>query len=158
MRGRRNSTQPGREIFRSGQALLSYSGKALKVSDAVVLASQISKFRLRSASTGAFSVTWPPKNYLAMHPRDLPEIVAELIIEMPEVRSGLKPFDGRFGRRMQGVKNEVKLVREEVRESSRAIVDGITRGFEPCLNRLLDYNDRLKDHEQRLGRLKNPQA
>ena len=95
--------------------------------------------------------------------RDLPEVVSELIIEMHEVRSELKSINGRLDRlerRMEGVETEIKLMREElreeIRENSRSIVEGITRGFEPFLNRLLDHDDQVKTHEQRLNRLEKP--
>ncbi|GAB3638402.1 hypothetical protein GCM10027422_39920 [Hymenobacter arcticus] len=97
--------------------------------------------------------------------RDLPEVVSELIIEMHEVRSELTAINGRLDRlerRMEGVETEIKLLRvdlrEEMRENSRSIVDGITRGFEPFLTRLLDHDDQLKNHAGRLNNLENPQA
>lgn len=97
--------------------------------------------------------------------RDLPEVVSELIIEMHEVRSELKSINGRLDRlerRMEGVETEIRLMREELRgelrESSRSIVEGITRGFEPFLNRLLDHDDQLRNHADRLNNLENPSA
>ena len=93
-----------------------------------------------------------------MNPRDLPEVVSELIIEMHEVRSELNAINGRIDRLEQTVDAGFKALREEIRESSRTTVDGIVKGFEPFLNRLLDHDDQLKDHGQRLGRLENSQA
>ncbi|GAA4501186.1 hypothetical protein GCM10023172_22630 [Hymenobacter ginsengisoli] len=99
-----------------------------------------------------------------MNPRDLPEVVSELIIEMHEVRSELKAINGRLDRlesRMEGVESEIKLLRIELRhelkENSRSIVEGITRGFEPFLNRLLEHDDQLRNHAGRLRNLENPQ-
>jgi hypothetical protein len=57
MLSRRKSAQPGREIFRSGQALLSYSINRAKVSGRLVLASQISNFYWLATLAKAFSVT-----------------------------------------------------------------------------------------------------
>ncbi len=92
-----------------------------------------------------------------MNPRDLPEVVAELIIEMHEVRSELNALNGRVDRLARTVEEGFKALREEIRESSRATVDGIVKGFEPFLNRLLDHDDRVKNHEQRLAKLENPE-
>ncbi|MDJ0367624.1 hypothetical protein QMK33_20960 [Hymenobacter sp. H14-R3] len=101
--------------------------------------------------------------------RDLPEVVSELIIEVHEVRSELNAINGRIDRlertmdtRLQRVEQELGLLRIEMRtelqEASRSIVEGITRGFEPFLNRLLDHDDQLKKHAGRLNTLENPQA
>ena len=92
-----------------------------------------------------------------MNPRDLPEVVAELIIEIHEVRSELNALNGRVDRLEQTVAEGFKSLREEIRESSRATVEGITRGFEPFLNRLLEHDDQLRQHEARLKRLESPQ-
>lgn len=92
-----------------------------------------------------------------MNPRDLPEVVAELIIEMHEVRSELNALNGRVDRLERTIEEGFKALREEIRESSRATVDGIVKGFEPFLNRLLDHDDQVKNHEQRLAKLENPE-
>ncbi|HET9502794.1 MAG TPA: hypothetical protein VFO93_04595 [Hymenobacter sp.] len=92
-----------------------------------------------------------------MNPRDLPEVVAELIIEMHEVRSELNALNGRVDRLERTVEEGFKALREEIRESSRATVDGLVKGFEPFLNRLLDHDDQVKNHEQRLAKLENPE-
>jgi ubiquinone biosynthesis protein UbiJ len=92
-----------------------------------------------------------------MNPRDLPEVVAELIIEMHEVRSELNALNGRVDRLERTVDEGFKALREEIRESSRATVNGIVKGFEPFLNRLLDHDDQLKNHEQRLTKLEGTQ-
>ena len=92
-----------------------------------------------------------------MNPRDLPEVVAELIIEMHEVRSELTAINGRIDRLERTVDDGFKALREAIRESSRATVDGIVKGFEPFLTRLLDHDDQLKNHESRLNNLENPQ-
>lgn len=96
--------------------------------------------------------------------RDLPEVVSELIIEMHEVRSELNAINGRIDRLDQRVESLERTVsegfralREEIRENSRNTIAGITRAFEPFLNRLLDHDDRLKSQETRLGSLENPQ-
>lgn len=92
-----------------------------------------------------------------MNPRDLPEVVAELTIEMHEVRSELNALNGRVERLERTVEEGFKALREEIRESSRAMVDGIVKGFEPFLNRLFDQDDQVKNHEQRLAKLENPE-
>jgi ubiquinone biosynthesis protein UbiJ len=92
-----------------------------------------------------------------MNPRDLPEVVAELIIEMHEVRSELNALNGRVDRLERTVDKGFKALRKEIRESSRATVNGIVKGFEPFLNRLLDHDDQLKNYEQRLTKLEGTQ-
>ena len=92
-----------------------------------------------------------------MNPRDLPEVVAELIMEMREVRSESNALNGRVDRLEQTVAQGFKSLREEIRESSRATVDGITRGFEPFLNRLLEHDGQLKNYTSRLNNLEFPQ-
>lgn len=88
-----------------------------------------------------------------MNPRDLPEVVSALIIEMHEVRSELNALNSRVDRLERTVEEGFKALGEEIKESSRTTVAGIIRGFEPFLNRLLEHDDRLKNHEQRLKTL-----
>ena len=83
--------------------------------------------------------------------------MAELIIEMHEVRSELNAINGRIDRLERTVDDGFKALREEIRESSRTTVDGIVKGFEPFLKRLLDHDDQLKNHASRLNTLENPQ-
>ncbi|RZK31801.1 MAG: hypothetical protein EOO57_15825 [Hymenobacter sp.] len=85
-----------------------------------------------------------------MNPRDLPEVVSELIIEMHEVRSELR-----------GLRDEMQAMRglrEDMQAMPERIGMAVIKSLEPFLNRLLDHDDQLKNHEQRLGRLENPQA
>ncbi len=93
-----------------------------------------------------------------MNPRDLPEVVAELIIEMHEVRSELNAINGRIDRLERTVDEGFKALREEIKESSRTTVAGIVKGFEPFLTRLLAHDDQLKSYESRLNNLENPSA
>ena len=87
-----------------------------------------------------------------MNPRDLPEVAAELIIEMHEVRSELNAINGRLDR----MSERIDLMREENRENTDRFLTGTQRMMEPFLNRLLDHDDQLKNHETRLGHLENP--
>jgi len=96
-----------------------------------------------------------------MNPRDLPEIVAELIIEMHEVRSELRSIrDEQRGMRaeMQGIREEQRGMREEMRAMPDRIGSAVIKSLEPFLNRLLDHDDQLRSHESRLGKLENPSA
>ncbi len=74
-----------------------------------------------------------------MNPRDLPEVVAELIIEMHEVRS------------------ELRGLREDMQAMPERIGSAVMKSLEPFLNRLLDHDDQIKNHESRLGKLENPE-
>jgi hypothetical protein len=74
-----------------------------------------------------------------MNPHDLPEIVAELIIEMHEVRS------------------ELRALRMDMQAMPDRIGVAAIKSLEPFLNRLLDHDDQLKKYENRLGKLENPQ-
>ena len=107
-----------------------------------------------------------------MNPRDLPEVVAELIIEMHEVRSEISALNGRVDRLERTVENGFRELREEqrsmreemqgLREETRALPQQISaamfKSLEPFLNRLLTHDDQLKDHGTRLGGLENPSA
>lgn len=89
-----------------------------------------------------------------MNPRDLPEVVADLIIEMHEVRSELRAINGRLDRlenRMEGVESELKLMREENRQNTDRLIDAFSRSMAPPIDRVLN-------HGQRLNTLKNPSA
>ena len=74
-----------------------------------------------------------------MNPRDLPEVVAELIIEMHEVRSELKE-----------VRTEIRAMREDLQAMPERIGAATIRELEPFLNRLLEHDDQLRKHEGRL--------
>jgi hypothetical protein len=91
-----------------------------------------------------------------MNPRDLPEVVSGLISELHEVHSKQKGLNGRLNR-LERVESAVKLMRTELKENSRSIVEGATRGFEPGLNQLLVHEAQLRTHAGRLNNLENPQ-
>jgi hypothetical protein len=84
-----------------------------------------------------------------MNPRDLPEVVAELIIEMHAVRSELSALNGRVDRLEHTVEEGLRLVREESRQNTDRLIEAFGRSMEPLINRMLD-------HEQRLTKLENP--
>lgn len=86
-----------------------------------------------------------------MNPRDLPEVVADLIHEMHEVRSELQAIHGRIDRLEATTKEEFRLVREEARQNTDRLIEAFGRSMEPLINRILD-------HDSRLGRLENPSA
>jgi septal ring factor EnvC (AmiA/AmiB activator) len=85
-----------------------------------------------------------------MNPRDLPEVVAELIIEMHEVQTELR-----------GLREDIQKEQRDLREDMQAMPDrigmAVIKSLEPFLNRLPDHNDQLKKHEQRLTELEKPQ-
>lgn len=85
-----------------------------------------------------------------MNPRDLPEVVAELIIEMHEVRSELNALNGRVDRLERTVEEGLRLVREESRQNTDRLIEAFGRSMEPLINRILD-------HEQRLTKLEGTQ-
>jgi ubiquinone biosynthesis protein UbiJ len=88
-----------------------------------------------------------------MNPRDLPEVVAELIMEMHEVRSELQGINGRIDR----LESQMQATREENRENTDRLLAGFQRMLEPFLNRLLAHDDQLRQHEGRLNNLESPQ-
>jgi chromosome segregation ATPase len=95
-----------------------------------------------------------------MNPRDLPEVVAELIIEMHEVRSELQGLNGRVDRleqTMVQVLEEQRGLREDMQAMPDRIGMAVIKSLEPFLTRLLDHNDQLRNHENRLGKLENPE-
>jgi ubiquinone biosynthesis protein UbiJ len=95
-----------------------------------------------------------------MNPRDLPEVGAELIIEMHEVRSELQGLNGRVDRleqTMVQVLEEQRGLREDMQAMPDRIGNAVIKSLEPFLNRLLDHDDQLKNYENRLGKLENPE-
>ncbi|WP_151086911.1 hypothetical protein [Hymenobacter baengnokdamensis] len=102
-----------------------------------------------------------------MNPRDLPEVVAELIIEMHEVRSELRDIRAEMAGLREDMRTEVGGLREDMRtevgglrEDMRAIPEqlgiSVMRALEPFLNRLLERDDQIKSHEGRLNTLEKP--
>jgi hypothetical protein len=85
-----------------------------------------------------------------MNPRDLPEVVAELVIEMHEVRSELNMLNGQVDRLERTVEEGLRLVREESRQNTDRLIEAFGRSMEPLINRMLD-------HEQRLTKLEGTQ-
>jgi ubiquinone biosynthesis protein UbiJ len=95
-----------------------------------------------------------------MNPRDLPEVVAELIIEMHEVRSELKAINGRLDRlegTMEQVVQEQRGMRQDMQALPEQIGTATIRALEPFLNRLLEHDDQLRNHAGRLNNLESPQ-
>ena len=88
-----------------------------------------------------------------MHPRDLPEVVAELIIEMHEVRSELKEVRTE----LKEVRTELKGVRDDLQAMPERIGTATIRALKPFLNRLLEHDDQLRNHAGRLNNLETPQ-
>ena len=86
-----------------------------------------------------------------MNPRDLPEVVAELVIEMHEVRSELNALNGRVDRLEHTVEEGLRLVREESRQNTDRLIEAFGRSMEPLINRVLN-------HEQRLTNLEEPKG
>ncbi|RZK15270.1 MAG: hypothetical protein EOO56_23200 [Hymenobacter sp.] len=96
-----------------------------------------------------------------MNPRDIPEVVAELIYEMHEVRSELKGLNGRVDRleqTMARVVEEMHGMREEMQALPEQIGAAIFKSLAPFLDKIMNDSDRVKDHESRLNRFENPQA
>lgn len=101
-----------------------------------------------------------------MNPRDIPEVVAELIYEMHGVRSEPKAVNSRLDRleettgqmvaEQRGRREEQRGTREEVHPLPDRIGAAMFKPLEPFLNRLLTHDDQLKSRDARLGRLKNP--
>lgn len=97
-----------------------------------------------------------------MNPRDLPEVVAELIIEMHEVQTELRGLREDMQKELRGLREDTQAEQRGLREDMQAMPDrigmAVIKSLEPFLNRLLEHDDQVKNHEQHLGRLENPQA
>jgi chromosome segregation ATPase len=95
-----------------------------------------------------------------MNPRDLPEVVAELIVEMHEVRSELKAINGRLDR-LEGTMEQLVQEQQGMRQDMQALPEQIgtatIRALEPFLNRLPEHDDQLKNPAGRLNNLESPQ-
>jgi len=92
-----------------------------------------------------------------MNPRDLPEVVSELIIEMHEVRSELSALNGRVDRLERTVEEGFRLMREESRQNTDRLIEAFSRSMGQHLSFIERHDNQLKSHEERLGRLENPQ-
>ncbi len=80
-----------------------------------------------------------------MTPRDLPEVVSELIIEMHEVRSELNALNGRVDRLEQTVEEGLRLVREENRQNTDRLIESFSRSMAPLIDRVLNHETRLNN-------------
>ncbi len=89
-----------------------------------------------------------------MNQRDLPEIVAELIYEMHEVRTEIKEMKTDI----KEMETEITGMREDLRAMPDQIGMSVMRALAPYLNKILDHDDQFKKHEGRLNTLKNPSA
>ncbi len=65
-----------------------------------------------------------------MNPRDLPEVVAELIIEIHEVRSELNGLNGRVDRLERTVEEGFRLMREENRQNTDRLIEAFSRSMD----------------------------
>jgi hypothetical protein len=90
--------------------------------------------------------------------RNLPEVVSELTIKMHEVRSESKAINGHLdrlertmGTRLQRVKQEMSLLREENRQNTDRLINSFSRSMAPLIERVLT-------HGVRLNRFEKPQA
>ena len=83
-----------------------------------------------------------------MNPRDLPEVVADLIIEMHEVRSELRAVNGRLDRLEEAVEEGLKTLREENRQNTDRLIDAFSRSMAPLIDRVLSHEKRLDNLEK----------
>ncbi len=96
-----------------------------------------------------------------MNQRDIPEIVAELIYEMHEVRTEIKEMKIDIKEvkiEIIGMKTEITGMREDLRAMPDQIGMSVMRALAPYLNKILGHDDQLKKHEGRLNTLENPSA
>lgn len=92
-----------------------------------------------------------------MNPRDLPEVVAELIMEMHEVRSELSGLNGRVDRLERTVEEGFRLMREESRQNTDRLIEAFSRSMGQHLGYIERHDAQLKDHEIRLNNLESSQ-
>jgi hypothetical protein len=83
--------------------------------------------------------------------RDLPEVVSELSIEMPEMRSELSAPSGRVDQLQRTVEERFRLKREEIRQNTDRLIDAFLRNMAPLIERVLT-------HEVCYNRIVNSQA
>jgi hypothetical protein len=83
--------------------------------------------------------------------RDLPEVVSELSIEMPEMRSELDALSGRVDQLQRTVEERFRLKREEIRQNTDRLIDAFSRSIALLIECVLT-------HEERLNRIANLQA
>lgn len=82
-----------------------------------------------------------------MNPRDLPEVVADLLIEVHEVRSELDTLNGRVDRLERTVEEGFRLMREENRQNTDRLIDAFSRSMAPLIERVLTHETRLSNLE-----------
>jgi chromosome segregation ATPase len=102
-----------------------------------------------------------------MNPRDLPDVGAELIIEMHEVRSELKAINGRLDRlegtmeqvvqEQRGMRQDMQGMRQDMQALPGQIGTATIRALEPFGTRLLEHDTQLRKHDGRLNNLEFPQ-
>ena len=80
--------------------------------------------------------------------RDLPEVVSELTIEMPEVRSELNALNGWVDRLERTVERGLQAFRDEMRQHTDRLIDAFSRSMKPLINRVLNHEERLNDLEK----------
>jgi hypothetical protein len=83
--------------------------------------------------------------------RDLPEVVSELSIEMPEMRSELDALSGRVDQLQRTVEERFRLKREEIRQNTDRLIDAFSRSIALLIECVLT-------REERLNRIANLQA
>jgi hypothetical protein len=83
--------------------------------------------------------------------RDLPEVVSELSIEMPEMRSELDALSGRVDQLQRTVVERFRLKREEIRQNTDRLIDAFSRSIALLIECVLT-------REERLNRIANLQA
>ncbi len=94
--------------------------------------------------------------------RDIPEIVAELIYEMHEVRSELTALNGRVDRLGQSLETGLTQLgnrfEDSMQHNTNRLIDAFSRSMGQHLSYLDKHDQQLKNHEGRLNALENPSA
>jgi hypothetical protein len=102
-----------------------------------------------------------------MNPRDLPEVGAELIIEMPEVRAEPKAITGGLDRlagtteqvvqEQRGMRQDMPGMRQDMQVLPGHIGTATVQALAPFLNRSLEHDNQLRKQAARLNNLESPQ-
>ena len=97
-----------------------------------------------------------------MNPRDLPEVVSDLIIEMHEVRSELTALNGRVDRLEQALQTGLlqlgQRFEDSMQHNTNRLIEAFSRSTGQHLTYLDKHDQQLKNHKQRLNTLENPTA
>ena len=87
-----------------------------------------------------------------MDNKDLPLVMAEMLIEMKQMNTRVTRLEDA----MHEVRDEISNSRTEARENTDRLIDVLTKNTAVMIERLIRHDDQLRNHDGRLSQLENP--